>query len=207
MSSGCVGDSATAQRVEVDRQRAAAGPASLPTPGRATRDRGTPRAGRRSGRSISSWNAGRMLNVNGSRRFIWNVSGRHDTCGHTSMPSARAVGVRRHDLLVPRVALDREQRGPRDADGRAARCSVEHVGVRDLLAGQQRDRRPCARRAAARAASAARRGRRRATAPAGRGRRCASATTTSRTRPRPRPSRRRSPAACCAISSSVAARS
>jgi len=43
-----------------------------------------------SGRSISSWNAARMLNVNGSRRFIWNVSGRHDTCGHTSMPSARA---------------------------------------------------------------------------------------------------------------------
>ena len=40
---------------------------------------------------MSSWNAGRMLNVNGSRRFIWKVSGRHDTCGHTSDPSARAA--------------------------------------------------------------------------------------------------------------------
>ena len=40
---------------------------------------------------MSSWNDERMLNVNGSRRFIWNVSGRHDTCGHTSMPSARAA--------------------------------------------------------------------------------------------------------------------
>ena len=44
-----------------------------------------------SGRSISSLNASRMLNVNGSRRFIWNTSGRHDTCGHTCTPSARAA--------------------------------------------------------------------------------------------------------------------
>ena len=55
-----------------------------------------------------------MLNVNGSRRFIWNVSGRHDTCGHTSDALGARRGVRRHDLLVPRVALDGEQRGPRE---------------------------------------------------------------------------------------------
>jgi hypothetical protein len=39
---------------------------------------------------MSSWNVERMLNVNGSRRFIWKVRGRHETWGHTSMPSARA---------------------------------------------------------------------------------------------------------------------
>ena len=79
-----------------------------------------------------------MLNVNGSRRFIWNVSGRHDTCGHTSTPSASGLHVGGHDLLVPRVAEDREQRGPRERSTGGA-LHVEHVGVRDLLAGKQRD--------------------------------------------------------------------
>ena len=32
-----------------------------------------------------------MLRVNGSDRFIWNTRGRHDTCGHTSTPSAQAA--------------------------------------------------------------------------------------------------------------------
>ena len=40
---------------------------------------------------MSAANVGRMLSVNGSARFIWNTSGRHDTCGHTSTPSAQAA--------------------------------------------------------------------------------------------------------------------
>jgi hypothetical protein len=32
---------------------------------------------------MSSANAGAMLKVNGSRRFIWNVSGRTEICGQT----------------------------------------------------------------------------------------------------------------------------
>ena len=33
----------------------------------------------------------RMFRVKGSARFIWNTSGRHETWGHTSTPSARAA--------------------------------------------------------------------------------------------------------------------
>ena len=107
--------------------------------------------------------------------------------------AGRDVG--RHDPLVPRVALHREQRGPRDrTPGRA--LHVEHVVVRDLLAGEQRDD--------ALVRVAQRRDERadfvevgdRATARVGPCRRCASATRTSRTRPRPLRALRRSPAAC-----------
>ncbi len=34
---------------------------------------------------------GRMFKVKGSARFIWNTRGRHETWGHTSMPSAQAA--------------------------------------------------------------------------------------------------------------------
>ena len=40
---------------------------------------------------ISAANVGRMFSVKGSERFIWKTSGRHDTCGQTSTPSAQAA--------------------------------------------------------------------------------------------------------------------
>ena len=89
-SSGCASLSATASESKFNG-RPPPDPAARSRHVPATRDRGTPPCVRRSGRSISSRNASRMLNVNGSRRFIWNTSGRHETCGHTSTPSARAA--------------------------------------------------------------------------------------------------------------------
>ena len=86
---------------------------------------------------MSAAKIGRMLKVNGSFRFIWNTSGRHDTCGHTSMPSARAATFSLHDPLVPRVVLDREERGPRER-ATDEPLDLEHVGVLDRLARQER---------------------------------------------------------------------
>jgi hypothetical protein len=40
---------------------------------------------------MSAANVGRMFSVKGSERFIWKTSGRHETCGHTSTPSAQAA--------------------------------------------------------------------------------------------------------------------
>ena len=71
-SSGCAALSATDERVEVERQHAAAALHLAPRAVAPRRDRGTRPCAPRSGVSISSWNAARMLNVNGSRRFIWN---------------------------------------------------------------------------------------------------------------------------------------
>ena len=78
------------QRVEVERAGRHAACISSQVDARHT---GSRYAAIRSslGRSISFWNAVRMLSVNGSARFIWNTSGRHDTCGQTSMPRARAA--------------------------------------------------------------------------------------------------------------------
>ena len=149
------------------------GPAARPTRVPATRDRGTRRCAPRSGVSISSWNAGAHV----ERERLAQVHLEHERPARHLRPHLDALGARRgvglHDLLVPREALDREQRGPRERAADAA-LDVVHVGVRDLLARQQRGDALVARRAAARAARSARRGRRCATAPAGRGRRCAS---------------------------------
>ena len=42
---------------------------------------------------MSAAKLGRMLRVKGSARFIWNTSGRHETWGQTSIPSARAASL------------------------------------------------------------------------------------------------------------------
>ena len=58
----------------------------VPRAGAPRRDRGRRRCARRAGGPSAPGTPGRMLNVNGSRRFIWKVSGRHETCGQTSSP-------------------------------------------------------------------------------------------------------------------------
>ena len=87
--------------------------------------------------SISSRNAGRMLNVNGSRRFIWKTSGRHETCGHTSMPSARAAVFA--SMIFSCHGKPLTVSSAVQVSGRPiAALDLVHVGVRDLLARQQR---------------------------------------------------------------------
>ena len=71
-----------------------------------------------------------MLRVKGSDRFIWKTRGRHDTCGHTSTPSAQAASCSAIDLLVVRVALHREQRRPGE---RSPHLALE---PEDLLVGE-----------------------------------------------------------------------
>ena len=89
MRSGCVVDSATAR----EDQFGGSTPRPFSSSHARARHAGSRYAAMRSSRSVSIRAAkiGRMLNVNGSFRFIWNTRGRHDTCGHTSMPSARAA--------------------------------------------------------------------------------------------------------------------
>ena len=181
-SSGAGCDSGDRERVAVDRQRRRRARQLVPRASPATPGRGRRPCAPRRGVSISAANDGRMLNVNGSRRFIWN----DERPARHLRPHLDAVGpaprrVRRHDLLVPREALDREQRGPRERAADLA-LEVEHVGVRDHSRRAAGRRRPGPRRAAARAARRARRGRRPATAPAGRRRRCGSATRWWRSR-------------------------
>ena len=53
------------------------------------------------------------------------------------MAAATRRVVELHDLLVPRKALDRQQRRPRQRLADAA-LQIEDVGVRHLLARQQR---------------------------------------------------------------------
>ena len=57
---------------------------------------------------ISPLNDGTVLNVNGSAIVIWNVSGRHVTCGHTSAPVGALLGVEVLHRGRERGALERE---------------------------------------------------------------------------------------------------
>ena len=106
------------QRRPVDRQHPAARRTAPPTPSPATPGRGRRRCAPRAGGPSARRTSARMLSVNGSARFIWNTSGRHDTCGHTSTPVGPGRVVLGDHPLVVREALDREQRGPGERAGR-----------------------------------------------------------------------------------------
>ena len=101
MSSGCVGDSATASESKLtgsapprpcSSSHAARPPRGIAVRGDALVERAVHQLLER----------GRMLNVNGSRRFIWNVErpARHLRPHLDALGAGRGVGC--HDLLVPR---------------------------------------------------------------------------------------------------------
>ncbi len=89
ISSGCRPDSATSSAPQLGRIIVFVSRSSNACARHAGSRYAASRAS--SGASISAANAGAMLNVNGSRRFIWNVSGRTEICGHTCPPLARAA--------------------------------------------------------------------------------------------------------------------
>ena len=88
--SGCEADSATEMLAQLTGKPTAP-PADL-VPGRLA-----PRRVAVGGQALllvlpmSAAKVGRMFKVKGSERFIWKTSGRQDTWGHTSTPSAQAA--------------------------------------------------------------------------------------------------------------------